>query len=236
GVPDGNYEKMIWACRVSTLLFLIDDELDTDVQTLFLSLYALTDHAISSSSYIEEVTNTIWRAIEAGCQPDEFKQFARLTQEFFLSHNLPPYENIDQFVAVRQVNSGAYFVFGFARYALEIRLSDEQINHPLIKACEDLVAHLLALGNDLFSYTKEVLTDSAQTNLITMLQKFEGVPSASEAILKVREAIKQREEQLVEACKAVLADEVFGKDPEVRRWMAALEYLHSGNCWWSQHV
>ena len=88
---------------------------------------------------------------------------------------------------------------------------------------------------DLFSYTKEVLTNSAETNLITMLQKFEGLPS-DRAIEKVRNAISEREGQLLEACKEVLADPVFGKDVEVRRWIMALQYLHSGNCWWSQHV
>jgi hypothetical protein len=88
----------------------------------------------------------------------------------------------------------------------------------------------LSVPLDLFSFTKERLTNSSETNIITMLQRLEGVPSEKEAILAVRNAIFRREFQVLEAREKVLRDPVFGADPEVRRWMMALQYLASGNC------
>lgn len=74
------------------------------------------------------------------------------------------------------------------------------------------------------------MTDSADTNLITMLQRFEGVQSDAAAIIRVRQAISQREAQLLDACESVLADPMLANEPAVRKWILALPYLTSGNC------
>jgi hypothetical protein len=38
----------------------------------------------------------------------------------------------------RRVNCGGYFFFAFARYAVGIYLSDEQIDDPLLAKCVDI--------------------------------------------------------------------------------------------------
>lgn len=33
-IPDGAYDRMVWACRVNTLFFLMDDFLELEVRVL----------------------------------------------------------------------------------------------------------------------------------------------------------------------------------------------------------
>ena len=93
----------------------------------------------------------------------------------------------------------------------------------------------VALTNDLFSYAKEYLTQSDDTNVLRMLQDFEGL-TYEQAKETVTKKIRQKEQDFIPAGLAVLNDPELGKDPEVHRWIANLPYCMGGNNAWSQEV
>lgn len=143
----------------------------------------------------------------------------------------------------------AYF-----RYTLDINLTDEQVNHPLMREAEGVVsgqynitflsisshtnAHSIdhvGLTNDFFSYVKEKLTNSDDTNIIRILQDHEGL-TYEQAKIVIEKKIRQKEQDFIPAGMAVLNDPELGSDPEVRRWIANLPYCMGGNNAWSQEV
>lgn len=92
------------------------------------------------------------------------------------------------------------------------------------------------IANDLFSYAKEKLTDSDETNIMRILQDKEGL-SYTQARDVVEELLRQKERDFVSAGLAVLQHPDLGlNDPEVRRWIASLQYCMGGLVAWSQEV
>ena len=161
----------------------------------------------------------------------------------------------------------AYF-----RYTLDLNLTDEQVNHPLMREAEGIVSgacfianartragadyatsHLppqfdptsrctrrahtdhVGLVNDLFSYAKERMTNSDDTNIIRILQDHDGM-TYEQAMDVVKRKIRQKEQDFIPAGLAVLQHPELGQDPEVHRWIASLPYCMGGNLAWSQEV
>ena len=82
--------------------------------------------------------------------------------------------------------------------------------------------------NGYFSYAKEKLTNSDDTNVIRILQDHEGL-SYELAKKVVEDKIRQKEQDFIPAGMAVLHHPDLGKDPEVWRWIACLPYCMGGN-------
>ena len=93
----------------------------------------------------------------------------------------------------------------------------------------------VGLTNDLFSYAKERLTNSDDTNILRILQDHENI-TYEEAKSIVEQKILEKERDFIPAGMAVLNDPVLGQDPEVHRWIASLPYCMGGNKAWSQEV
>lgn len=143
----------------------------------------------------------------------------------------------------------------FLRYTLDINLPDEQVNHPLVRAAEGIVSGSIlfarlskrslttieltpdhvGLVNDLFSYAKEKMTNSDDTNIIRILQDHEGL-TYEQAIDVVKKKIRQKEQDFIPAGVAVLAHHELGKNPDMHRWIACMPYCMGGNLAWSQEV
>lgn len=87
----------------------------------------------------------------------------------------------------------------------------------------------------MFSYAKETLTNSDDTNILRLLQDHEGL-SYEQALDVVKQKIKQKEEDFIPAGLAVLNDPELGQDPEVHRWISSLPYCMGGNKAWSQEA
>ena len=68
--------------------------------------------------------------------------------------------------------------------------------------------------NGYFSYAKEKLTNSDDTNVIRILQDHEGL-SYELAKKVVEDKIRQKEQDFISAGMAVLHHPDLGKDPEV---------------------
>lgn len=140
----------------------------------------------------------------------------------------------------------------YHRYTLDVNLTDEQVNHPLIREAEGIVsgtrsamkpdAFVLSstldhggLVNDYFSYLKEKMTNSDDTNIIRILMDHEHI-SYEEAKLVIEKKIKQKEDDYITVGKEILNHPELGKDPEVYRWIASLPYCMGGNIAWSQEA
>lgn len=53
--------------------------------------------------------------------------------------NHAPFQSIDQHLCdFRRVNAGSFIVFALGRFANQIKLTDAQLQHPLIRTYEDL--------------------------------------------------------------------------------------------------
>ena len=93
----------------------------------------------------------------------------------------------------------------------------------------------VGLVNDLFSYAKERMTNSDDTNIIRILQDHEGL-TYEQAVDIVKRKIRQKEQDFIPAGLAVIQHPDLGQDPEVHRWIASLPYCMGGNLAWSQEV
>jgi hypothetical protein len=51
---------------------------------------------------------------------------------------MPAYQNITKYLDFRSYNSGGYFALGLARYALNIYLTDDELEVPRLVVCERL--------------------------------------------------------------------------------------------------
>lgn len=98
-----------------------------------------------------------------------------------------------------------------------------------------LLADHVGLTNDFFSYLKEKMTNSDDTNIIRILMDHEHL-TYEEAKSTVEKKIRQKEQDFIPAGMAVLNDPELGKDPEVYRWICNLQYCMGGNNAWSQEV
>jgi hypothetical protein len=68
----------------------------------------------------------------------------------------PAYRGIPEYLAFRSFNSGGYFGLALARYALDIYLTDEELQNPLLAVCERL-----ALGGWVHCAQEDISADSA---------------------------------------------------------------------------
>lgn len=93
----------------------------------------------------------------------------------------------------------------------------------------------VGLTNDYFSYLKEKMTQSDDTNIIRILMDHENL-TYEQAKDVVEKKILQKEQDYIPAGMAVLNHPELGKDPEVRRWIASMPYCMGGNKAWSQEV
>ncbi|KAF8957852.1 isoprenoid synthase domain-containing protein [Flammula alnicola] len=232
--PFAEREKLLWICRLVTLLFCLDEDLDRHINLHLLPiLKALTAGTKKpENNYAELAIDKCWRAIEKTSTPSNFRQFVQITHEYFDSHGQIPYENFEQYVGARRTNVGAYFMWACLRYAADINLTDEELANPLVKRLEDIAGFHVAFTNDLISYTKEYLTDTATNNILTLLQRNDGLTPA-EAEAKLRREIKKAETDYAVAAREVLDHPVLGKNEGIRKLVLNIPYGMGGNAWWS---
>jgi len=129
--------------------------------------------------------------------------------------------------------------------ALRIWLVVSLHDNPL--KCTSPISTLVhvAFTNDLISYTKcvatcrhddvfwhfrirEYLTDTATNNILTLLQRNDGLTPA-EAEAKIRREIKKAEDSYVAAAREILDDPVLGKNERIRKLVLNIPYGMGGN-------
>ncbi|KAJ7482246.1 terpenoid synthase [Mycena galericulata] len=240
GAPASDFKRMVWGARIAGIFFLADDLIDSGKMLERIPGFkqaATGEGPLHVADRAEICHDIVFRAIKATSHPRTFAQLTKCTHEWWDSHVHEPYKNLDQYLAIRRVNIAMIQLSytPYFRYTLNINLSDAQVNHPLMREAEGIVADHVGLTNDFFSYAKEKMSNSDDTNIVRILQDHEGLTYA-EAAEVIKNKIRQKELDFIPAGVAVLEDPELGQDAEVRRWIACLPYCMGGNLAWSQEV
>jgi hypothetical protein len=82
---------------------------------------------------------------------------------------------LDDYIALRSLDSGVYPVVDCIEIASGLPLAPEVRKHPLIVAMGDHAVRHVALANDVFSYEKEVLINGSTMNLVHVLREHENL-------------------------------------------------------------
>jgi hypothetical protein len=75
---------------------------------------------------------------------------------------------------------------------------------------------------------REYLTDTATNNILTLLQRNDGLTPA-EAEAKIRKEIKKAEDNYVAAAREVFDDPMLGKNERIRKLALNIPYGMGGN-------
>lgn len=235
--PAADFDRMVWGARLAGIFFLADDYIDSgkELERIpgFKRAAEGTGDLIHPEDKAEICHDIVFRAIKATSHPKSFEQLVRLTWEWWDSNIHEPFKNLDQYLEVRRVNIAIYMSNAWFRYTLDINLSDEEIDHPLMREAEGIVSDHVGLVNDYFSYLKEKLSNSDDTNIIRILMDHEGLDYIQASKVVVNK-IRQKEQDFIQAGLNVINHPVLGKNPEVHRWIASLPYVMGGNNAWSQ--
>jgi hypothetical protein len=85
---------------------------------------------------------TIFRGIEASSNGDQYPRFARSLREWLLINAVggqaPPYTNLQAYLDFRRTDAAGYWVLFTTQYALDLRLTDEELADPKLMMCEKL--------------------------------------------------------------------------------------------------
>jgi hypothetical protein len=81
--------------------------------------------------------------------------------------------DIDKFVQVREIDSGAWVVFHLIEFANDRYLTEDLFANDYMQDMMHLSAQIAALSNDLFSYEKEYHLPKGHFNLISVLMEKE---------------------------------------------------------------
>ncbi|EED81338.1 predicted protein [Postia placenta Mad-698-R] len=231
-VPHADLHKVVWAARWAGLAFLSDDLMDAGKE--YSRINALK-RAGRGDRAIEIAHNRLSEALKLTAGPKEFAQCIKLTDEWWDSHIHEEFQSLEQYLSVRRVNVGMFFANAWCRYALDIRLSDEQLFHPLMREVEGIVSDHVGLVNDYYSYPKERLSNSDDTNIIRLLMDSEGV-KYKQAAETVRKKVGEKEKEFILAGEAVLRDPELSRSVNVHRWLTNMPYILGGNIAFHQTV
>ncbi|KAJ6535534.1 isoprenoid synthase domain-containing protein [Mycena capillaripes] len=226
-IPDGQLERMKLITRFN-VLYLATDELFESSATEKKSLMHQIENIMKGHnkeldvSPLGRIVSDLYQNLAATCTAAEYSQHVRATVDFFRCQDPVRHTEISAFLEFRRLNGGGYLFFGFARYALGAYLTDEQLEHPLLKE------------------VREARGTSSVVNLVTMILEY-GVDenrfeTATEAQAFVRTLIKSYEKMLHGALSEAMADEELQKSTNAQRWLVGMTYVVSGNLWWSQQT
>ncbi|KAJ9364273.1 geranylgeranyl pyrophosphate synthase [Paecilomyces variotii] len=146
------------------------------------------------------------------------------------------FENLDEYVDYRIIDTGAPFVDTLMRFGMGIRLTPEEEERlsSVVKPCYAA----LGLANDYFSFDVEWedfrsgrCGESTMTNLVWLFMKWYQI-DAAEAKSRVREVTNGYEEEFRKRKDAFLAGEGKG-NIKLATYLRALEYQIPGNVAWS---
>jgi len=131
---------------------------------------------------------------------------------------------LDEYVALRSLDSGVYPVVDCIEIASGLPLAPEVRQHPLIAAMGDLAVRHVALANDIFSYEKEVLINGSTMNLVHVLREREGLSvegAAMQAVNLVNDLTRAfvRAEQTLPPFRPAWRDAVDAYITGLKTWM-----------------
>ncbi|KZT69363.1 terpenoid synthase [Daedalea quercina L-15889] len=139
--------------------------------------------------------------------------------------------DMEAFIALRRENSGVPFCIGAVGCALRLDLPDKIFEHPLMRRLHHAAADMVALSNDIYSYSREQALGLSGNNILTVLMNSEHCDlqtAADRAGLRFKQLMEG-----FQADKACLPSWGPDMDTVVGKFVMALETWVVGNCKWS---
>ncbi|KAJ7910913.1 terpenoid synthase [Mycena leptocephala] len=141
---------------------------------------------------------------------------------------------LDEYMIARRDNIGTDPSFVFVEISLGLDLPHEVMEHPAIVSLGRDATDMLIIGNDLVSYKKEVLANSADYNILTIIM----VNNQTDLVGAVQ-WVSDRHDELVEHFLAA-KDDILNHRNGVPSWGEAIDlqverYIHGLGLWICGH-
>ncbi|KAJ7145758.1 isoprenoid synthase domain-containing protein, partial [Mycena epipterygia] len=202
--PDAGRPQLRVCSDFLAYLFLLDD-LSDDLQTSDTASVAdvvlnsfYHPHKFQSQNRLAEMSKDLMRRIQQTSSDVVQRRFIE-TFDFWLqsvneqardrtSGTIP---TLDDYITKRRDNSACKPCFVMIQYVSNLEISDEIMDHPVIRGMGEATNDLVAWSNDLFSYSVEHAKGDTH-NMINILMHHNGLDlfAAAEVVAKMcREAI-----------------------------------------------
>lgn len=227
-------DRMLDCCNIVTLFFIIDDlyeEENKKHRSISDFIYILdNNNNIKDNKYLN-LFYKIWNDIKLKSSVNSLNQFSNSIKDWFSTLKIKT-TNLDRYsyLPFRRVNSGFFFTLSVLRYGMDINLTENVLNDKYIKSIQNIVGDHAMLVNDLYSYKKECIKNvnkSYQSNIISILKNTENFNTKA-AIDETINIILDKEKQF----KKLINKNPY-KNKEICRYINSLEYVMSGNHYWS---
>ncbi|KIJ55902.1 hypothetical protein M422DRAFT_239063 [Sphaerobolus stellatus SS14] len=241
GMPDALNERTELACKISNLLFFIDDEIDSwsiekaqDFYKKFAGLI-LGDEDIHPVTQFEKILHDLFAETRRiGTLGQDFCEEVVRWFKHTASHARPQWKSsgdILEYCEYRIVDAGFWLTISLMRCAMD--LQQPQRDDEVVSECEHLAGYHAMLVNDLFSYRREVSrtgmgeVSAALINSVLVVQNGQGI-GEQEAMMWLESYCEKLEGQFEEVASTTTH---LGKD--ANRYIDALRLLIAGNLKWS---
>ncbi|GLB39974.1 putative terpene synthase family, metal binding domain [Lyophyllum shimeji] len=188
--PRSSYFTMRSCCDLMHAFFVLDDHTDNQPLHVVIERCEATMDAIlhvdkprpEGEHVIGEITRQFWKRASSEMPRVIIERFEKSWRTYLDSvirqaeHRSEQYIcTPEEYMAARRDNIGAYPCFAFVEQQLELNIPHEVMEHPYIQSLNKDCAEMIILDNDMSSYKKEVLSNDADYNAITVVQKHLGV-------------------------------------------------------------
>ncbi|KAH9477939.1 Delta(6)-protoilludene synthase 18 [Psilocybe cubensis] len=184
GYPTASPYILRSACDIMQAYFILDDNTDAvNAEVARLHCNAVMEAVVNpdvprpeGEPIIGEITRQCWKRASVGAPNAAKERFVKTwlayVETIYLQANRRDKSyicTIDEYIATRRDNIGTYPTFFFIEMSLGVDIPHHIMDHPTIVRLNRDTIDLTILGNDMYSYKKEVLAGDASYNAVTIV-------------------------------------------------------------------
>ncbi|KAJ7834026.1 terpenoid synthase [Mycena olivaceomarginata] len=182
--PKATLYNLRSCCDLMHTFFALDDETDSVDGAQARVLCDIAMDAVENpdkprpeeESIIGEITRQFWQRASAQAPKAARERFVK-SWGLYLGSVVQQAErrsasyicSMDEYMASRRLNIGCDPSFVLLEISLDLDLPHEVMEHPAIVSVNSDAQDIVILWNDMVSYKKEVLTNSADYNIVTII-------------------------------------------------------------------
>ncbi|KAJ7301787.1 isoprenoid synthase domain-containing protein [Mycena albidolilacea] len=182
--PKATLYNLRSCCDLMHTFFALDDETDSVDGAQARVLCDIAMDAVENpdkprpeeESIIGEITRQFWQRASAQAPKAARERFVK-SWNLYLGSVVQQAErrpasyicSMDEYMASRRLNIGCDPSFVLLEISLDLDLHHEVMEHPAIVSVNSDAQDMVILWNDMVSYKKEVLTNSADYNIVTII-------------------------------------------------------------------
>jgi terpene synthase-like protein len=252
--PEADFADICNWSDLNALLFILDDRIDgvgmtpdkasfTQFEECFLDVLIQRKKCIPEDGPLLLALSDFWSRM---CQRTSTKwqeKFIKDIRDMFaggmwqLEHLLNgTTPDLEEYFKYRQYFGAAHLSTDVLEVTGHIALPEEVYNHPLIHKLTELARNTICFSNDLFSLSKETMEEhnGGEFNLVIVLQRKFNL-TIDQAIARTASIHDNLVAEFIDLSGRIY---VFDdpKNQMVNKYRIALEYLMSGNIYWSTKV